>query len=548
MYQSSFEKLNTFQQGIVEECITKGSGGVACPVGSGKTFISICVALRQSGDDPILIVVSKSLVSSWTLEIEKFFGNSLKYDIFHPDFKKKEISTWIPEKDTKIVLTTADVMAKYYKEWVVHGKFIEQKFIVGVAIYINFYREPREPFISGNQMGGGFLFGLKWGCLIVDEAQKYTNIETIRCQAIGAVCSPHRWLLSGTLFDEPKPQRILGCYIMLNVPNKPRNLPDIITLLNNPKFKGLNEILVYRKDNAAFIAPKVNDVTISHFLHPEEQKIYLMMKKILSQVNMRANAARLQGQIEELRRFSSYRLVMLMYLRQALLCPLIPIASIAIDASNYEDRSELAKIITSELSTLGIDKWLDDVNSIKSSRVTATLECMNKHKDEKVIVFSTFKSYLDIVVHYLDDSREIFSITATMNTKKRGDVIENFKNSKNGILLLTYQLGGVGLNLQFAATVLLVDFWWNAGVIQQAIGRIFRFGQLADQVNIYFFTSNTGIEEILLHKQSAKQNILEELKTGQQKTKIPRADINQVIRLIENSDLLIQNKQKIKYY
>ena len=130
---------------------------------------------------------------------------------------------------------------------------------------------------------------------------------------------------------------------------------------------------------------------------------------------------------------------------------------------------------------------------------------------------------------------------------KRQKLLKDFENSNNGILLVTYQLGAEGLNLQFASTVLLVDFWWNAAKTQQAIGRIFRFGQISKEINIYFFTSNTGIEKILFNKQKAKLNILNELKTGSIKTKIPTVKMDDIIRLIELED----NKKllkDIKYY
>jgi SNF2 family DNA or RNA helicase len=80
----------------------------------------------------------------------------------------------------------------------------------------------------------------------------------------------------------------------------------------------------------------------------------------------------------------------------------------------------------------------------------------------------------------------------------------------NGILLLTYQVGANGLNLQCSNTVLLLDFWWNTGKINQAIARVLRYGQEAKKINIYYFTSNTGIEKILFDKQQAKLIVAKE--------------------------------------
>lgn len=237
-----------------------------------------------------------------------------------------------------------------------------------------------------------------------------------------------------------------------------------------------------------------------------------------------------------------------MYLRQALVCPMIPITSIAINASDVKKRNELSEIIINELDRIGISGWLNDEASVKSSRIKKNIQSIDKHKNERVIVFACFKSYLDVLQHYLiKKDRPIFRMTASMSSKRRGLLIKAFEESSNGVLLLTYQLGAEGLNLQFTSTIMLVDFWWNASKTQQAIGRIFRYGQISDEINVYFFTANTGIEKILFEKQKAKLDVLGELMTGKMKTKIPRLKMDKVIRLIEIADnkKLLKN---VKYY
>jgi SNF2 family DNA or RNA helicase len=487
-------------------------------------------------------------MGSWTTEIKKFFGDTLKYEIMHQNDIKGQIGTWKMKSDTNIVLTTIDMLAKCYVDNYVADRFVNQKYDVIRGTHILDYIVPDKPFLN-HVCGGGTFFSEEWGCLIVDEVQKYTNIDTNWCQALGAICSKHRWLLSGTIFDEPKISRILGFNIILNAPNKPRNLPDMQKLVTSDDFKGLNETLIHRAKNEAFNPPKVNEVIISHKLTKEEEKVYTMMKQILTEVKKRAEIAKLYQNEEELRKFNSYKLVMIMYLRQSLICPLIPISSVAIEASNMSTRSELSAIIMDELNKLGLKNWLNNEDSIKSSRLTEVLKCINKH-NEKVIVFSCFKSFLDIGEYLIKKEikdRPLFRMTATMSSKDRSKLISNFEKSTNGILLLTYQLGAEGLNLQFASTVLLVDFWWNASKEQQAIGRIYRFGQVSDKINVYFFTANTGIEKILFTKQEAKLQMLHELRTGKMKTGIPQIKLDEVIKLIEISDnekLL----KKIKFY
>lgn len=551
IFKLGFFQLNAFQKDILYECIDKKTSGLSLPLGSGKTLISLVLGLYNTlinkASNPILIVVSKSLISNWETEIKKFFGENLKYEVVHGSILKNGMHLWKMKPDTKVVLITIDKLAKFYKSHSVDKKFIHQKYIRKDNIYINEYIEPTTPFLN-HVVGGGLFYSIKWSFVIIDEVQKYTNIETLWCQCLGAICADYRWALSGTIFDEPSVKRILGYHIILNVPGKPRSLPTMTELVYHDNFAGLNETLISREKNNAFIPPKVNECIITHELSKEEEKIYTTMKKILIEIKKKAMRAKLYDNIEDLKKFNSYKLVMIGYLRQSLICPLIPITSISLNVCDMKNKSELSELVIQQLKNNGLNDWMDNVESAKSSRIVETIKCVNKHQNERVIIFCCFKSYFDILQYYLLELKKtIFVMTSNMNIKKRHDLLKNFEKSSNGILLITYQLGAEGLNLQFASTVLLIDFWWNASKTQQAIGRIFRFGQIADQINVYFFTSNTGIEKMLFQKQKAKLNILNELRVGSIKTKVPKINMDDVIRMIELED----NKtllKKIKYY
>jgi SNF2 family DNA or RNA helicase len=558
-FKIGYEQLNDFQKDIFHECVVKNqSNALSLPLGSGKTIISIVLSLYMNIHSKALtlVIVSKSLVNSWETEISKFFGKQLNYEVIHPS-NTKNINKWKIANDTILLITTIDVLAGSYKDNHVDKMFIDQRFVNHtrqLGSYINYYNIPDKPYID-HVIGKGLFYSDQWGCLIVDEVQTYTNIETLRCQALGALCCKYRWLLSGTLFDEPKPERILGYHIILNAPNMPRCLPETKDLLKSDEFKGLNEHIIYREENIAFIPPKLNDIIITHDLCYEEAKIYTMMKEILVILRNKAETARLNNDTARKKLFNSYKLVMIMYLRQAIICPLVPITSVIIDASDAEKKSVLADMILTELKNLNIDDYLNDVNSVKSTRIKSALSILDKH-DEKCIVMSCFVSCLDILRYFLDMNnnntnkigRPVFCLTSDMNLTKRGELLSKFEESKNGILLSTYELAGSGLNLQHCRTLLLMDYWWSAKCTKQSIGRIFRYGQKADEVFIYFFSSNTGIEKIIFEKQNAKLMIVEELTTGKQKTDVPKIKMDDIIKLIEseqNRDLLCKIQKRM---
>jgi SNF2 family DNA or RNA helicase len=128
-----------------------------------------------------------------------------------------------------------------------------------------------------------------------------------------------------------------------------------------------------------------------------------------------------------------------------------------------------------------------------------------------------------------------------MTAKKRSIILEDFdKKNVNGlgnILLLTYEIGGEGLNLQkISNTVLLLDFVWSDGKVSQAIARVLRYGQTSDEVNIYHFISNTAIEKVIFEKHKIKLQIINELESGNSNIKINKINVNEIIKIIEKDD------------
>ncbi|KKL92986.1 hypothetical protein LCGC14_1879230, partial [marine sediment metagenome] len=513
----------------------KGSGGMSCPMGSGKTLIASLLSLQQT-KDLILVVAAKNLIASWEFEIQKFFKNSLKYEVLHTDALKKKLDIWVPKKTTRLVLTTPDVVSKHYK-----ANNVSQSFVRYVTdpydhfVVTKQYNRPTKPFLN-HTMGGGYLFSIQWGCLIIDELQSYTNINSYRCQGLAAICAKHRWALSGTLFNEPKVERILGYYLILDIPDMPRNLPDMEHLLYSSSYKGLNQTIVSRKQNLTFTPPQVTETIISHALSAEEAKLYTSMKLTLSSIHARVRELQMVGDIVGARRFSSYKLAMITYIRQSLVCPLIPISSIAIDMADYKNKSELSAVLMERIEELDLEEWLNNVDSVCSTRMSEALRVINKHGNDRIVLFSCFRSSIDVLAMYMPTNRPVLTIKSNMNTQRRGQVIKDFEETTNGILLLTYELGSEGLNLQCSSIVMLLDFWWNSAKTKQAIARVLRYGQKALTVNVYFFTSNTGLEKALFEKQHAKQVVLQELEHGAWKTKIPRLTMNQIMQLIEKEE------------
>lgn len=524
-------KLNKDQLDVYNECIEKKSGGLCLNLGAGKTLTSLVVALNLSKNKPILVVCSKTLLSSWKNEIHKFFGETLKYIVYHSSNKDINFASYELNEETKVILTTPEVLTKFYKECDIQNRFVSIFRGFGEDSY-HLYNKPVKPFIKI----GNFLYTTEWGCMIVDEAQNYTNINSMRCKAIASICSKNRWVTSATLFDEPKIERILGYYLIINHLTFPRTLPLAKELVMSNKFKGTKETLVIRKVNNAFIKPKVNEYTINNELTEDEEKVYMSMKVVLKNFQEKVKAAKIAHRNEDARRYSSYLLAMLIYLRQCVVSPMLPISKVFLDMIDLKNKSELCTIVSQEIKKCNLQDYLNDPKNILSSRIKKVIEVVNSRKNEKIVIFTCFRSCLDVIKHFLPKDRNVYSISSSDSIQKRGETIEQFGKKNGDIIILTFEIGAEGLNLQAGNTLLLVDFYWNNGKTQQACGRIIRAGQQAKEVNIYYFTSNTAIEKAIFEKQNQKLVILDEMFTGQIKSKITRIKTDDVIKMITSEE------------
>ncbi len=548
--------LTEIQHEVIKECLIKGTGGLSLPMGYGKTLISLIIGLEQTKDTlkPILVVASKTLIESWIFEIKKFFDSHLKYVVLHTDYIKK-LDKFTLSDDIRLVLTTPEVISKYYKNEHINDYFIRQEIVNAGQFgqhFINNYNRPDVPYSTINT-GGAILYSTQWGCLIVDEVQNFTKISTYKCQGIASICALHRWALSGTMFNEPIMERILGYYLIINHPSFPRSLPSADRFVKSSQFKGTLETLVYRKSNPSFIKPKVNQYTITHVLSPEEEKVYLSMKNIMKEIKKRVNEFKAMGDTINTRKFSTYLLAMITYLRQTVVCSIVPLASVAMDMTDFQNRSKLSELLSNEIDKMNLTKWLNDIESVKSSRMKKAISILEKHKYENVVVFTCFRTCLDVFRTFLPTERKILTLSSSMSSKKRAQTLDEFhvpnKNGLGNILLLTYDIGGEGLNLQkISNTVILLDFVWSDGKVSQAVARVLRYGQTAEEVNVYYLVSNTAIEQAIFEKHKLKLQIINELETGSSKTKVNKMNVNDIIRIIETEDNMraLENLSRLK--
>ena len=525
--------LHLFQEKILQECLTKKSGAISVPMGSGKTLISLSLANHYNVNGKHLIVVAKTLLYSWEIEIKKWFPN-VKYKILNltEDFKS--------ENNTTFFITTPSTLIKYYKLYNIKDLFIKgvrgsknnknYNFDFNTRTFnefgamINHYNSPLEPFIKEKT---GF-YSINFDSIIIDEAHNYLNIKSLRCQAICSIYAKHRWLLSGTLFSCVKEELVLGFHKMIDCKNFPDNLPDTRELIRNINFKGIRQYIIYRDTNEMFTdIPDISKQIISYDMEPIEKKIYTILKNTI--YNIYNDLLKENSNIKVL---NSQLLVMITIIRLFIITPYIPVFKIF----SKKNPTELDKILKLSFEKNDVLKYLNTTKC--STRIVKTIDILNKYKTERVIIMSSFRIVIDYLLPYLPNNRNYYTIKSTHSSLMRSEIINAFSKDHTGVLLMTYTIGSEGLNLQFASKMILMDVWWDSTKSRQSVARIMRYGQKSN-VNVYLFYSNTYIEKVMFKKHKDKNDMISELIDGQVTSKVEKIKLKNMIELIihEESDI-----------
>lgn len=130
-------------------------------------------------------------------------------------------------------------------------------------------------------------------------------------------------------------------------------------------------------------------------------------------------------------------------------------------------------------------------------------------RGHKVLIFSQFKTQLDILEDYARDLRQwnVCRIDGSVAQDDRRQQIKEFNtNPDYKLFLLSTRAGGQGINLASADTVILFDSDWNPQQDLQAQDRAHRIGQTRPVV-IYRLATKGTVEEELLMSADAKRRL-----------------------------------------
>ena len=161
------------------------------------------------------------------------------------------------------------------------------------------------------------------------------------------------------------------------------------------------------------------------------------------------------------------------------------------------------------LRQLALDASLvdDAYDGIPSSKADAFLEHLREVVAEghRALVFSSFTGFLGTVRARLDAEGMPYSYLDG-RTRQRERVIDEFREGRAPVFLISLKAGGFGLNLTEADYVFVLDPWWNPAAEAQAIDRTHRIGQ-DKAVMVYRLVAADTIEQKVLALQQRKRDL-----------------------------------------
>jgi superfamily II DNA or RNA helicase len=430
------------------------NGILADEMGLGKTLqtLSFLCYLKQvrAVNGPHMIIVPKSTLTNWINEFNKWVP-SMNVFAFHGNKDERE-----ELKETKLQPGKFDAIVTTY-EMATREKHALNKF--------------------------------KWRYLIIDEAHRIKNEQSVLARVVRFYHSQNRLLITGT----PLQNNLHELWALLNF-----LLPDVFSSSGDFDswfdLKGdSNQEVIERlhKVLRPFLLRRIKSEVAKGLPPKTETKLYIGMsamqrewyqKLLMKDIDAINGAVGKGGNKPRL-------LNILMQLRKVCNHPYLFHGT---EPTNLGDQEGPMLIANSGKMVL-LDKLLKRLKEMGS----------------RVLIFSQMTSLLDILEDYMVYiGYNYCRIDGQTNMIDRQSQIDEYNapNSAKFCFLLSTRAGGLGINLATADTVILFDSDWNPQADLQAQDRAHRLGQ-TKPVHVYRFVTEGTVEEKIVERAELKLKI-----------------------------------------
>jgi superfamily II DNA or RNA helicase len=326
--------------------------------------------------------------------------------------------------------------------------------------------------------------------VIVDEAQRIKNWNTIAAKALKRIASPYAVVLTGTPLE-----------------NKLEELVSIVQLVDQHRLGPTWKLLYDHqlKDEAGRVTGYTGLETISRTLAP------VMIRRRKSEVLLQ-----LPGRTDQNLLVPMTEMQMAYHAENAdIVAQIVRRWSKTKFLSEQDQRRltcALQNMRMSCNSTYLLDQETD--HGVKADELAALFESLFARPDEKAVVFSQWARTHEIVMRRLNKlGIGYVSFHGGVPSEKRPALVRRFLDDPDCRVFLSTDAGSTGLNLQHASTLVNMDLPWNPAVLEQRIGRIYRMGQ-KKPVQIINYVAKGTIEEGMLSVLAFKRSLAEGILDG----------------------------------
>src|SRR3989344_8029147 len=421
---------------------------LADEVGLGKTItagmiIKECIA--RGLVKRVLILTPPSLVDQWASELKYKFD--LNFSIIENKAQWEEIN---------FAIASIDRVKGYDLE---KGKFKHEK-----------------------------VHDIEWDLLIVDEAHKLKDKDTVRWRFVDKIPKKRFLILTATPFQND----LLELYSLLNL-LKRGHLGTIKEFKKKFLFRGdkrhplnphelkekLQEVMVRRRRDETGIdykkrIPRIVAVEMSR----EEEEIYKDINELLQTKYFSARGEEIRGRL--------------------IIYSLLP----KITSSSKSAIESLTKIVNNEKYHSGTREFAQNIlekckKLKKDTKIEALIQIVKKiyseDKDAKVLIYTRHPTTARYIIENLSNlGLNMTDFIGGMNRKEKLEKIKEFKT--NVQIMVSTETGAEGLNFQFCSNLINYDLPWNPMAVEQRIGRLDRIGQKKDMY-IYSLAKKNTMEE-----------------------------------------------------
>jgi len=143
---------------------------------------------------------------------------------------------------------------------------------------------------------------------------------------------------------------------------------------------------------------------------------------------------------------------------------------------------------------------LRGLHSPKLEEFARVLEDLLDESTTKIVVFSQWERMLrlaNFAVRDVLDTRDLRAelFYGGLSSRQRDEILKAFREDPEVRVLFSTDAGGLGLNLQDSASIVVnLEVPWNPAILEQRVGRVHRMGQ-RESVQVLHFVTRGAIEE-----------------------------------------------------